>query len=108
MTQLCGAPAGPVASPGSAAVPDALTKARLTGSYMNLQENFGDGEAALEYRDADFQVVRPGGFVRCAITGAKIPLEALRYWNVDRQEAYIDAAAALKGFGHRIGQRGQG
>ncbi|MEM9842318.1 MAG: DUF2093 domain-containing protein, partial [Pseudomonadota bacterium] len=30
----------------------------------------------------------------CAVTGRKIPLAALRYWSVDRQEAYIDAAAA--------------
>ncbi|MBX9746099.1 MAG: DUF2093 domain-containing protein, partial [Hyphomonadaceae bacterium] len=27
-------------------------------------------------------------FVRCAVTGEKIPLDDLRYWNVDLQEAY--------------------
>ena len=56
-------------------------------------------EAVLEYLDADFTVVRPGVYVTCAVTGAKIPLEMLRYWNVDRQEAYADAAAAMIGFG---------
>lgn len=66
---------------------------------MNLQENFGDGEAVLDYRDAEYVVLKPGGFVRCAITGVKIPLNALRYWNVDKQEAYADAAAAMQGFG---------
>jgi hypothetical protein len=65
---------------------------------MNLQENFG-GEAVLDYRDAEYVVLKPGGFVRCAVTGVRIPLPALRYWNVDRQEAYADAAAAMKGFG---------
>jgi hypothetical protein len=67
---------------------------------MNLHEPFGEGgEAVVEYRDAEFAVVKPGAFVRCAVTGVKIPLQALRYWNVDKQEAYADAAAALKGFG---------
>ncbi len=32
----------------------------------------------------------------CAITGQRIPLTELRYWSVEHQEAYIDAAAALK------------
>ncbi|MEO1015321.1 MAG: DUF2093 domain-containing protein [Pseudomonadota bacterium] len=57
-------------------------------------------EAIIEYLDADYSIVRPGDFVRCAVTGAKIPLEALRYWSVDRQEAYVDAAAAMVAFGH--------
>lgn len=58
-----------------------------------------EGEALVEYLDADFAILRPGRFVRCAVTGRRIPLEALRYWNVDKQEAYVDAAAAMQGFG---------
>jgi hypothetical protein len=46
------------------------------------------GEAELKYLDGDFRVVKPGAFVRCAVTGAAIPLEELKYWSVDRQEAY--------------------
>ncbi len=53
------------------------------------------GEARVRYLDADLQVLSPGDFVTCAVTGRKIPLQALRYWSVDRQEAYVDAAAAL-------------
>ena len=53
-------------------------------------------EAALEYLDGDFRVVRPGAFVRCAVTGAAIPGEELRYWNVDRQEAYANPEAKLR------------
>ena len=63
---------------------------------MNRIETTGrDGEARVRYLDGDFQIVTPGAFVRCATTGQKIPLEELRYWSVDRQEAYVDAAAAL-------------
>ncbi|MEO1043780.1 MAG: DUF2093 domain-containing protein [Pseudomonadota bacterium] len=56
----------------------------------------GTGEAVLRYLDSDFDVMRPGRFVRCAVTNAAIPLNSLRYWSVDRQEAYVDAAAANK------------
>lgn len=56
------------------------------------------GEARLRFLDGDFQVVVPGSFVRCATTGVDIPLDELKYWSVKRQEAYADAAAALKRF----------
>lgn len=54
------------------------------------------GEARIRYLDGDFQVISPGTFVRCAVTGAQIPLDELRYWSVSRQEAYVDAAASLR------------
>lgn len=53
-------------------------------------------EARVRYGDADFQVLSPGDFVRCAVTGQPIALQDLKYWNVERQEAYVDAAASLK------------
>lgn len=53
------------------------------------------GEAEVRYLDADFRVIRPGAFVRCAVTGLAIPLEELRYWNVERQEAYAGPDAAV-------------
>ncbi len=56
-------------------------------------------EAVLEYLDGDFRVVRPGAFVRCAVTSVPIPVEELRYWNVDLQEAYADPAAKLARLG---------
>lgn len=52
-------------------------------------------EAEVEYRDGDFRVRRPGAFVRCAVTGEPIPLDELRYWNVDLQEAYSSTDAKL-------------
>jgi hypothetical protein len=54
------------------------------------------GEAKLRYLDADFEVIKPGRFVVCAVSGRKIALEDLRYWNVEGQEAYFDAETALK------------
>jgi len=54
------------------------------------------GEAKVEYLDGDFRVVRPGGYVRCAVTGEPIPLDELRYWSVDRQEAYSNPAASMQ------------
>src|SRR5271154_2159767 len=54
------------------------------------------GEAEVKYLDGDFRVIRPGAFVRCAVTGAPIPLEELKYWSVDRQEAYSSPEAVLR------------
>ncbi len=51
-------------------------------------------EARLHYLAGTFRMLGAGDFVRCAETGAQIPLEQLRYWSVERQEAYADAAAA--------------
>jgi hypothetical protein len=54
------------------------------------------GEAEVKYLDGDFRVIRPGAFVRCAVTGAEIPLEELRYWSVDLQEAYVSPDAVMQ------------
>jgi hypothetical protein len=40
-------------------------------------------------------VVKPGAFVRCAVTGAEIPLDELKYWSVERQEAYASPEAVM-------------
>jgi hypothetical protein len=59
------------------------------------------GLAELEYLDGEYRVVRPGSYVVCAVSGVNIPLEALRYWNVDLQEAYATPALALQRFQER-------
>ena len=51
--------------------------------------------AALRYGTPDFQVVKPGTHVLCAVTGRAVLLDELRYWSVERQEAYADAGAAF-------------
>ena len=53
------------------------------------------GEPEVKYLDGDFRVVRPGAFVRCAVTGVAIPLEELKYWSVDLQEPYANPEAVL-------------
>ena len=66
---------------------------------MNIYDkNFAPSEAVIRYLDGDYVVVRPGSFVRCAITGVPIPLDELSYWNVDRQEAYANADAAHEAY----------
>ncbi|HXL98835.1 MAG TPA: DUF2093 domain-containing protein [Rhizomicrobium sp.] len=57
-----------------------------------------DGLADVEYLDGEYRVVKPGAFVMCAVTAAHIPLEALRYWSVDLQEAYVSPEIATKRF----------
>jgi len=55
-----------------------------------------EGLAEVEYLDGEYRVVKARSFVICAVTGVHIPLEALRYWSVDLQEAYANPVVALK------------
>lgn len=54
------------------------------------------GEARVKFLDGEYQVVSPGDFVICAVTGKAIALADLRYWNVELQEAYATAEASLE------------
>lgn len=65
---------------------------------MNRIEKFfgTKNEAQVRYLDGEFEVVTPGEFVRCAVTGQRIPLADLRYWSVDAQEAYASAAISVQ------------
>eukprot|EP00873_Tetraselmis_striata_P032563 jgi/Tetstr1/452827/TSEL_039863.t1 len=75
-------------------------------SHMNiLDSGFAPSEAKIRYLDADYVVVKPGTFVRCAITNAPIPIEDLTYWSVDKQEAYADAKAAFTAYQRSIGEK---
>jgi hypothetical protein len=65
---------------------------------MNMMERGIRGPATLQYLDGDYRVVAPGAYVICAVTGAQIALEDLRYWNVDLQEAYANATVATQRF----------
>jgi hypothetical protein len=51
--------------------------------------------AQVIYGDGEFKVVRGGRYVRCAVSGVRIPLDALRYWNPVVQEAYAGPKEAL-------------
>ncbi len=45
--------------------------------------------AKLKYLPNNFEIIEEGDHVICAITGKKILLENLNYWNVDDQEPYF-------------------
>ena len=54
----------------------------------------GSREAKIHYLDGTFRMLSAGDHVRCAVTGEAIALDELRYWSVERQEPYADAAAS--------------
>ena len=62
---------------------------------MNRMER-DQGGARLCYLDGEYEILVPGAYVVCALTATQIPLEALRYWSVDLQEAYASPAAATR------------
>tara|TARA_Y100001970_G_C13901178_1_gene683713 strand:- start:355 stop:546 length:192 start_codon:yes stop_codon:yes gene_type:complete len=45
--------------------------------------------AKLKYLPNNFEIIEQGDHVICAISGKKIPLDLLNYWNVDLQEPYF-------------------
>tara|TARA_B100001564_G_scaffold286119_1_gene249160 strand:- start:42 stop:230 length:189 start_codon:yes stop_codon:yes gene_type:complete len=45
--------------------------------------------AKLKYLPNNFEVIQAGDYVICAVSGKKIPLEKLNYWNVELQEPYF-------------------
>tara|TARA_B100001059_G_scaffold181331_1_gene182269 strand:+ start:4211 stop:4432 length:222 start_codon:yes stop_codon:yes gene_type:complete len=55
-------------------------------------------KAKLIFKHNSFDVIEEGDYVLCAISGKKIMLENLNYWNVDLQEAYFSPLEANKKF----------
>ena len=53
-----------------------------------------DKIARLKYLNNSFEIIENGTHVICAISGKKIPLEKLNYWNVDEQEPYFSYVEA--------------
>mgnify|MGYP001344710006 FL=1 len=62
---------------------------------MNKHEP-GGAEARIHYGDNEVTILKQGSFVRCAVSGERIPLDELRYWNVELQEAYRGPEEATK------------
>ena len=46
-------------------------------------------KAKLIFKHNYFEIVEDGDHDICAVSGKKIPLKNLSYWNVDLQEAYF-------------------
>ncbi|MCL4715957.1 MAG: DUF2093 domain-containing protein [Hyphomonadaceae bacterium] len=56
----------------------------------------GGPEAKVHYGDNEITILKQGTHVRCAVTGERIPLDELKYWSVDLQEAYRGPAEATQ------------
>tara|TARA_B100001113_G_scaffold195175_1_gene160101 strand:+ start:866 stop:1063 length:198 start_codon:yes stop_codon:yes gene_type:complete len=50
--------------------------------------------AKIKYLPNDFQIIEPGDYVICAVSGKQINLDKLNYWNVDLQEPYYSYVEA--------------
>jgi hypothetical protein len=55
--------------------------------------------ARIHYLAGTIRILTPGDHVLCAVTGQPIPLTELKYWSVERQEAYASPEAALQAEG---------
>jgi len=55
-----------------------------------------DRPARLHFMANGFRVLASGDHVLCAVSGARISLDDLRYWSVARQEAYASADIATR------------
>ena len=52
--------------------------------------------AKIKYLPNNFQILDPGDYVECAVSGKKIDLNDLTYWNVELQEAYFSYKEAYE------------
>ena len=52
--------------------------------------------AKIKYLPNNFQIIEHGDYVECAVSGKKIDLENLTYWNVELQEPYFSYKEADK------------
>ncbi len=55
-----------------------------------------DKIARLKYLNNSFEIIESGTYVLCAVSGKKILLENLTYWNVELQEPYFSYVEANK------------
>jgi hypothetical protein len=55
--------------------------------------------ARLHYLPGTYRVLSHGDHVVCAVTRQPIPLGDLKYWSVERQEAYATPEASLQAEG---------
>ncbi|MBV8683187.1 MAG: DUF2093 domain-containing protein [Caulobacteraceae bacterium] len=64
---------------------------------MNALDKDPTGDlAVVRYGDGEITVLRPGRYVLCAVSGKRVSLEELKYWNPALQEAYAGPAEALE------------
>lgn len=57
--------------------------------------SYNEIEAVVEYGDGNFNVIKHGTYVICSVSKKRIPVSELKYWSVERQEAYFDAETSF-------------
>jgi hypothetical protein len=62
---------------------------------MNAFDRDIDRPALIHFGDGEYVVIKPGSHVLCAASGKRIPLDLLRYWSAEHQEAYCGPAEVL-------------
>ena len=50
--------------------------------------------AKIKYLPNNFQIIEPGDYVECAVSGKQISIENLTYWSVELQEPYFSYVEA--------------
>tara|TARA_Y100000590_G_scaffold440984_1_gene567071 strand:- start:382 stop:585 length:204 start_codon:yes stop_codon:yes gene_type:complete len=53
-----------------------------------------NNKAKIKFKSGSFEILENGDHVTCAVSGKKIPLDELVYWNVELQEAYFSPKEA--------------
>ena len=53
-----------------------------------------ENKAKIKINANNFEILEEGDFVICAVSGKKVPLNQLTYWNIDLQEAYFSPKEA--------------
>jgi len=55
-------------------------------------------EAKLKYKQGNYEIISEGDYVLCGVSGKKIFLKDLKYWNVDLQEPYFSPLEVAEKF----------
>ena len=76
-----------------------ISKKKLTQEELKLKKEEEqkdiEKQAKIKYLDGEFEIIKDGQYVLCAVSGNRINLNDLKYWSVERQEAYDSAHLAL-------------
>jgi len=55
-------------------------------------------EAKLKYKQGNYEIISEGDYVLCAVSGKRIFLTDLKYWNVELQEPYFSPLEVAEKF----------
>ncbi|EJF91807.1 DUF2093 domain-containing protein [Bartonella melophagi] len=55
-----------------------------------------ESKATIQYSSNGYKIVNYGTYTLCAVSGQKIPIDDLKYWNHHRQEAYASCELSYR------------